>query len=150
VTRRCDVAERQIGELLDGVVADVTPRAADPVAEVLRRYRRYRYQVGVAFAAIMVVLAVGGFAAVPRFVGGGQRADVFASATPAEPTVPVQAGPAKPRVVGKEVVACGLVVPVPPGWHMIDDGKRSIATCRHAPWRSGSTLFLAAPASTAI
>jgi hypothetical protein len=116
------VAERQIRELLDYAVADVTPRAADPVADVLRRERRQRHRLVAVVATVVVLLAAAAVATVPRFVGGEYAGDVVASASPTEPTFPVQSDPATPRVVGREVVAGGLVVPVPPGWQTVDDG----------------------------
>jgi hypothetical protein len=113
--------DQRFRELLDNVVADVTPQVVDPVAEVMRRSRRGRRIMVAGGVAVAVVLAVGAAAAIPRFVAADERTDVTASASPTEVATPAQTVPAIPRVVGEEVVAGGLVVPVPPGWRTVDD-----------------------------
>jgi hypothetical protein len=145
VTRRCDVTERQIRDLLDDAVADVTPRAGDPTADVLRRHRRYRRRRGVAVAAIMVLVVAGGIAAVPRLDTRRPGTDALAPAASSEPTIPVQLGPATPRVVGNEVVAGGLVIPIPPGWRTIDDGR---TTYCNLPPRTIAVGFEPVPGGT--
>ena len=120
-------------ELLDSAVAQVQPRAVDPVADVVRRHRTRRRRVVAAAAAALAVLAVISVTAVLRRPATESRhASPGSSASPSEPSaavtnepapprVPVTGGPATPRVVGGEIVAGGLVLPVPAGWQTTDD-----------------------------
>lgn len=111
-----------VRELLDCAVAGVRPRAVDPVGDVVRRYRRRRGRVTAAgISAAVVLLAVGVGVAPPRFVGEDNGPEVVASEGPTEPAVAVQTGPASPRIVGNEIIAGGLVMPIPSGWRTIDD-----------------------------
>jgi hypothetical protein len=101
---------QRITALLDAAVSDLEPQAADPVSAVIRRGRAARRRAVVAGAVAVVAALTGGIVVNDQLVGRDAR-----------PVVAEQ--PPIPRLVNGNVVAGGLILPVPKGWRVVAAGS---------------------------
>jgi hypothetical protein len=102
---------QRIRELLDAAVSQVEPREVDPVPLVLRRARGRRKRAVTAGALAVTMLAVGAVVGWPALTGARE--------TPM--AEPVSGPPPTPRLVGGQIVAGGIRIPVPAGWTVSDE-----------------------------
>jgi hypothetical protein len=98
---------KHLAQLLDDAVAGVQPRDADPVPNVVRRGQRARLRS----AAMSAATVLAAFALTVWTV---------ATNTGGTPVPDGVAAPPTPEVVGGEIVAGALRLPIPPGWQVVD------------------------------
>jgi hypothetical protein len=103
--------------LLDDAVSEVQPRLADPVPVLIRRARAQRFKATAAGALAAVALLGGGFAVSNELIAANQAQDAAGRSTE----------PPTPRVVDGKIVAGGLILPVPPGWKVVE--RKAAKSC---------------------
>lgn len=104
---------QRVGALLDEAVSDLQPKSSDPVGEVIARRRvarRRRLGPGIGAGILAVAVLVGGGVVVGAR-SGGSRAGVPVGGVVGKPPIP--------ELVGTNVVAGNLIVPVPQGWRVL-------------------------------
>ncbi len=100
---------QRFGALLDEAVSGLEPRSSDPVGDVVARRRVARRRCLGAGVLAVAVLIGGGVAVGDRL--GGNRDGVPVGGIVAKPPIP--------ELVGDNVVAGNLIVPVPQGWRVL-------------------------------
>jgi hypothetical protein len=99
---------QRFGALLDEAVSGLEPRSSDPVGDVVARRRVARRRcLGAGILAVAVL--IGGGVAVDRLGGNGDGVPV--GGVVGEPPIP--------ELVGDNVVAGNLILPVPQGWRVL-------------------------------
>lgn len=124
----------RLKELLDAAVAGIQPRTEDPTHVIVRRGRRRdaRMVVGAAVAVVCVLLTMG-FVVAQVAGRGGPAPGVIAEVGGRGSSSPAD-GSAVPRVVGRTVVAAGLVFTAPAGWSVRDASRGCPRANNDTPW----------------
>jgi hypothetical protein len=100
---------QRFGALLDEAVSDLEPRSSDPVRDVVTR-RRVARRRGLTVGILAVAVVIGGGVAV---------GDRLAANRDAVPAAGIVGEPPVPQVVGNNVVAGDLILPIPNGWRVL-------------------------------
>jgi hypothetical protein len=103
--------------LLDDAVSEVQPRLADPVPVLIRRARAQRFKAVAAGTLALAMLLGGGIAVGDQLIAANQAQDAAGRSTE----------PPTPRVVDGKIVAGALILPVPPGWKVVE--RKAAKSC---------------------